>query len=352
MDISKKYDKYKQKYMMEKEKVRKLQTGGLYSKYDSLSPTFLVDEKRAQAHKAGYDLLNHLDSMINRTSPETKFNTTLTIGTAESLTGGLIFSTLVDIPAAGPNKYGCFGVYDTDAKRVFLGVEVKDVYTHKCAKEMAVGVLKNSNASLAIAVTGNSMPWPTMAQKVGEVFIGIAGYVKIGGITKIAVETKVYNFCHESNSNICKLWYNTPHQKKQNIENQDRLHNMLNAALGSKLDRDPKPPTQEELEQDQYADIEITSIMSLYIRNAVVEQAFKDCLTFVNNNPVCVPDFMTDSYLEKREGGVKASIILNRNGSNNKNLNNRNIQIVCKNVECDNFDRLGDNGMKPYIEYI
>ena len=51
-------------------------------------------------------------------------------------------------------KYGCFGVYDTDAKRVFNSVKVDDVYTHTCAKEMAVGLLKNSNATLAISVTG------------------------------------------------------------------------------------------------------------------------------------------------------------------------------------------------------
>ena len=74
----------------------------------------------------------------------------LSLATAESLTGGLIFSTLVDMPLGGSTKYGCFSVYDTDAKRIFLGVTAPDVYTHRCATEMAVGVLKNSNARLQL----------------------------------------------------------------------------------------------------------------------------------------------------------------------------------------------------------
>ena len=83
-------------------------------------------------------------------------------------------STIVDIPWCGWAKYGYTGVYDTDAKRVFNGVGVDDVYTQRCAKEMAVGLLKNSNATIALAVTGNAMPDPDKVQKLGEVFIGVA----------------------------------------------------------------------------------------------------------------------------------------------------------------------------------
>ena len=64
------------------------------------------------------------------------------IATAESMTGGLIFSTLVNIPLKGPNKYGSVSAYDTEAKRTLLGVKTNDIYSHECAKEMAIGVLK------------------------------------------------------------------------------------------------------------------------------------------------------------------------------------------------------------------
>ena len=157
-----------------------------------------------QATKSGFNLLLELSRYkdINGNN--------LQIGTSESLTSGLIMSTLVDIPFGGYLKYGCFGVYDTNAKRVFNCVSVKDVYTHKCAGEMAIGVLKNSNATLAVSVTGNSMPFNTDIEKLGEVFIGVAGYDQSG---KIIYVTKSINACIDNNikefKNSCKKWYST-----------------------------------------------------------------------------------------------------------------------------------------------
>ena len=122
-------------------------------------------------------------------------------------------STLADIPFGGWMKYGCLGVYDTDAKREFLGVKVDDVYTHRCAKEMAIGALTNSNASLAIAVTGNAMSTPRNVHQLGEVFIGIAGYNKDG---IIIYETSVINACNDIDSDfkeLCFNWYEIMSQK-------------------------------------------------------------------------------------------------------------------------------------------
>jgi nicotinamide mononucleotide (NMN) deamidase PncC len=157
-----------------------------------------------QATKSAFNLLIELSRYkdINGNN--------LQIATSESLTAGLIMSTLVDIPFGGYLNYGCFGVYDTNAKRVFNGVSVKDVYTHKCAGEMAIGVLKNSNATLAISVTGNSKPFSTDIEKLGEVFIGVAGYDQTG---KIIYVTKSINACIDNNikefKNSCQKWYST-----------------------------------------------------------------------------------------------------------------------------------------------
>jgi PncC family amidohydrolase len=153
---------------------------------------------KKKAYESAYDLLKQLN------------NSDLQIATAESLTAGMIMSTLVDIPWLGYVKYGCFGVYDTDAKRTFINVKVDNVYTHKCAAEMAIGVLKNSNASLAIAVTGNAMPLNEHAEMLGEVFIGIAGYNNNNEIIYI---TKSINSCIETDNtgfkNRCKKWFST-----------------------------------------------------------------------------------------------------------------------------------------------
>lgn len=78
----------------------------------------------------------------------------LNVVTAESLTGGMIVSSLVDVPLYGPYIYGGFATYDSDAKRQFLGVAVGDVYTKECSLEMAEGAVANSRALVGLAVTG------------------------------------------------------------------------------------------------------------------------------------------------------------------------------------------------------
>ena len=79
---------------------------------------YKLAEVKSNAHQYAVNLLNKIGEK----------NWELQIATAESLTAGLIFSTLGDIPFGGRNKYGCFSVYDTDAKRVLLGVTADDVY--------------------------------------------------------------------------------------------------------------------------------------------------------------------------------------------------------------------------------
>jgi len=178
-------------------------------KYEELIPaqkdSEAIDQLRHLAREKGYELL----VLLNEKASNNNWKN-LQVATSESLTCGLIMSTLVDIPWGGYLKYGGFGVYDTDAKRVFNRVTIDDVYTHKCAGEMAVGVLKNSNATIAIAVTGNAMPLNEHVKMLGEVFIGIAGYNDNNEIIYI---TKVINACkdsiNETMKETCKTWYDT-----------------------------------------------------------------------------------------------------------------------------------------------
>lgn len=98
----------------------------------------------------------------------------LNIITVESLTCGMIAKTLVDIPGSGAVVYGGFCTYDTDAKREMVGVRTRGVYSHATAEQMATGGLSNSRAMVAIAVTGNSMPYPTENDLLGKVWIACA----------------------------------------------------------------------------------------------------------------------------------------------------------------------------------
>jgi len=198
----------------------------------------------------------------------------------------LMFSTLVDIPMFGVHKYGCFGVYDTDAKRVFLGVQVKNVYTHRCAKEMAVGILKNSNATIGIAVTGNAMPWSCHKDMLGEVFIGLACY---GNNNTIICETFNVNMCTLNNkaNTQCTLWYN-------NIIQELALCKTLN-----KYDVDLEEQKKYNRLTDGFNDSILTAYVSSYIRNKTTQIAFDKALKFLhtnlNNSKLAVPSWMITS---------------------------------------------------------
>ena len=175
----------------------------------------------------------------------------LQIATSESLTAGMMMSTLTDIPWGGFLKYGCFGVYDTDAKRVFNGVSADNVYTHRCAKEMAVGILHNSNATVGLAVTGNAMPVNDNVDLLGEVFVGIACYKN----SSIIYETHVINGCMENIDldTICRKWYTTIKDKHQYNERSN------------------------------------TAQLSQLIRMYTTEKAFELCTAFVNKHKPDVP---------------------------------------------------------------
>jgi nicotinamide mononucleotide (NMN) deamidase PncC len=228
--------------------------------YESLLPIReelpILKQIEDMAHKAAYDLLVELNSRATK-------DKWLQICTSESLTAGMIMSTLVDIPWGGYLKYGAFGVYDTDAKRVFNKVSVDNVYTHRCAKEMAIGILKNSNASLAIAVTGNAMPLNDHVDMLGEVFIGVAGYKtdSANGTTKIIYKTTSINAC--SNGIIdfektCQAWYDTI----------SKLHT--------------------------YNPRDRTAVVSREIRNFTTATALNFCLEFVKENDPEVPNFILE----------------------------------------------------------
>ncbi len=81
------------------------------------------------------------------------------IAFAESLTGGLISSRLVDVCGASDVLLGGVVSYTNDIKINVLGVreETIDAYTEvsgECAKEMAEGVRKLTGADIAFSATG------------------------------------------------------------------------------------------------------------------------------------------------------------------------------------------------------
>ncbi len=113
--------------------------------------------------------------------------------TAESCTGGMIATAITDKPGSSAVFDRGFVTYSNQAKMDCLGVSEKTLknfgaVSQETAIEMADGALKNSQANMAVSVTGIAGPDGGTPQKpVGLVHIGFG--LK-GGIT----QAKTFNF--------------------------------------------------------------------------------------------------------------------------------------------------------------
>ncbi len=97
-----------------------------------------------------------------------------TLAVAESLTGGLIASRLVNV--AGASKWFRGGVvsYASEVKFDVLGVTRGPVVSASAAEEMAAGVRRVLGADVGLSVTGVAGPEEQDGQPAGTVFIGVA----------------------------------------------------------------------------------------------------------------------------------------------------------------------------------
>lgn len=108
----------------------------------------------------------------------------LTIGVAESLTGGLLTAELIRIPGASVVVNGGIVAYNTELKRTLLGVDGGLLAVHGAvhadvAIQMAVGVrtavaIGGVRANIGVSTTGVAGPDPQDGQAPGTVFIGVS----------------------------------------------------------------------------------------------------------------------------------------------------------------------------------
>lgn len=105
----------------------------------------------------------------------------LTLGLAESCTGGLLAAYITDI--AGSSAYFVGGIiaYSNGVKHRLLGVSQRTLKTFgavsaETVQEMARGARKRLHADIAVAITGIAGPTGALPGKpVGLVYIGLAG---------------------------------------------------------------------------------------------------------------------------------------------------------------------------------
>lgn len=104
----------------------------------------------------------------------------VTVSTAESLTAGMIASTVADIPGASAVLRGGAVTYCDEIKHRVLGVEqdTLDRYTavsHQAAREMAAGSLELYQSDIAVSATGYAGPGGgTGDDPAGTFYIGWA----------------------------------------------------------------------------------------------------------------------------------------------------------------------------------
>ena len=102
----------------------------------------------------------------------------VTLGTAESLTAGLIAATIADISGASKVLMGGIVSYDPRVKHELLGVSqaVIDgvgVVSEPCARQMADGARNALKVTVAVSATGVAGPTGgTPEAPVGTVYIG------------------------------------------------------------------------------------------------------------------------------------------------------------------------------------
>jgi nicotinamide-nucleotide amidase len=98
----------------------------------------------------------------------------LTLGVAESLTGGLVGSRISEVPGASDWFRGSIVAYASDVKRKLLAVGDGPVVSESAAEEMALGAAEALGADVGLALTGVAGPTPQDGQPVGTVWVGLA----------------------------------------------------------------------------------------------------------------------------------------------------------------------------------
>lgn len=103
-----------------------------------------------------------------------------TLATAESLTGGLVAATIVEIPGVSTVYRGGLVVYATDLKATLAGVPEVLLEAHgpvdpQVAVALAAGARERCGADWGLATTGVAGPDEQDGKPPGLVYVAVAG---------------------------------------------------------------------------------------------------------------------------------------------------------------------------------
>ena len=98
----------------------------------------------------------------------------LTLGLAESVTGGLVSGRLTNIAGASEVLRGAVVSYASEVKFEVLGVTNGPVVSPEAAVEMAIGAQRVLGADVGLSLTGVAGPAEQEGQRAGTLCIGVA----------------------------------------------------------------------------------------------------------------------------------------------------------------------------------
>lgn len=121
----------------------------------------------------------HIDELA-RSVIEEATQRGLTVSTAESLTAGMVASTLAGVPGASAVLRGGAATYCDEVKHDMLGVSSEDLERYSAvsspvAEQMAAGSRRLFRSDIAVSLTGYAGPGGgTDQDPVGTVYLGLA----------------------------------------------------------------------------------------------------------------------------------------------------------------------------------
>jgi len=115
-----------------------------------------------------------------------------TLVTAESCTGGMISSRIVNVPGSSEVFLGGLIVYSNEFKIKYLHVDEKTLrekgaVSEEVCRQMVIGAIEATEADVAIGVTGIAGPGGTERKPQGLTYIGV------GNGIDVKIERRIFN---------------------------------------------------------------------------------------------------------------------------------------------------------------
>ncbi len=174
---------------------------------ESLDAMEMLVRNRIEKHIYGTD-----NEVLERRIGQLLVASNLTIGTAESCTGGLIGDRITNVSGSSAYFKGGIIAYSNDVKKRLLGVEESGLHQYGAVSEpvamqMAEGASKALGADIGISATGIMGPSGGSAEKpVGTVWIGYADQLGAKAHCIVSGKDRVRNKQYASTLALNILW--------------------------------------------------------------------------------------------------------------------------------------------------